>query len=451
VIFKRLFLALALLSAAAAPGLASPDIPPAPVGRQPFLWGVAVSGLQNDGATPQMDWYQVEKRPHVEKSGLGPDFRHHMDADLDRAQSLGINAFRFSIEWARLEPSPGHFDLAEVAYVHRLLNGLKKRGMTPIVTLHHFVTPEWICQDSGDGLLGWENPRTVQEYLRYVSFVVKEFGSDIKIYLTINEPSTLVGGGYFLGWMSPFHSGPISLIEAARNIVEAHVGAYQLIHAANPDAMVSMPDYNGYLSVATGISYMPTEILSLLLDHGRGWDGLSRVKYLDFIALQYYGSLDFKALSSFPTAPYLWGARPDDMYEMLKGYYETLHLPILVAENGFATENGTPRPDGWTRPSYLVAHIQALEKARQEGVPIMGYLYWTLTDNYEWGSYTPRFGLWSVDVRSGNLTRHETPSVAVYRAIVKHDGVTPELAAHFPPPASYLAAHEAAKPLEIQP
>ncbi|MDB5097693.1 MAG: bgl, partial [Cyanobacteria bacterium RYN_339] len=118
----------------------------------------------------------------------------------------------------------------------------------------------------------------------------------------------------------------------------------------------------------------------------------------------------------------------------LENYYHDFHLPILVAENGFATHEGQPRKDGWTRENYLVAHAEALESARRRGIPVMGYMHWTLTDNWEWGTYGSRFGLWSVDIRHGDYTRRETPAVAVYREIVRHDGATPELRKAFPPP-----------------
>jgi beta-glucosidase len=229
--------------------------------------------------------------------------------------------------------------------------------------------------------------------------------------------------------------GPLPVARAIQNVVNAHIGAYEIIHKLDPTAKVSLPEYNCLIPMADGgVNFMPGQLLSLFLDKARGWDGKPRVKYLDFVAVHYYGSVDTKQAVTFPVEPYHWGVMPAYFRQVLESYYDTFHLPILVAENGFATDNLKPRDDGWTRESYMVAHIKTLMEVKREGIPIMGYMYWTLTDNYEWGSFNPRFGLWSVNCRSGDLTRHETPSAALYREIIRHGGVTPEMEKRFPPP-----------------
>jgi beta-glucosidase len=441
---SRLILALLILVLTAHPAMAfnpfqeDADIPPAPVGQNPFFWGVTLSGYQNDGAVPSMDWYQLEHSGKLaETSAKGPDFRGHMDEDLDLAQSLGLNAFRTSIEWARIEPEEGHYDAAEVAYVHRLLAGIRKRHMTPIMTLHHFATPLWAIADRGDGLMGWETAHTVEAYLRYVEFVAKEFGSEIQYYITFNEPSNLIAGAYLLGWTVPFKSGPASTLRAVLNVINAHIGAYERLHALVPGCKVTLSEYNSFVPVAnSGLYYMPNQIVAFFIDKDKGWDGQPRVKDMDFIALHYYGIVDAESASHFPVQPYNWRVSTTHFREILHAYHDAFHLPILVAENGFATDDLQPRTDGWTRESYMVGHIQEIMRARAEGIPVIGYLYWTLTDNFEWGSYQPRFGLWSVENQKGELSRRETPAVAVYRDIIKHHGVTPELAQRFPPPAN---------------
>ncbi|MDB5098747.1 MAG: putative secreted beta-glucosidase [Cyanobacteria bacterium RYN_339] len=445
--FHRLLLSLVLLLALARPAAAyfpfddDAGVAPSNLGQNPFLWGVALSGYQNDGSVPSMDWYALEHSGKLrETSANGPDFRGHMDADLDLAKSLGLTAFRTSIEWARIEPQQGQIDADEVAYVHRLLQGIRKRGMTPIVTLHHFATPQWAIADRGDGLMGWESARTTEAYLKYVEFVAKEYGKEIDYYITFNEPSTLIGGAYLLGWTVPYKMGPMATARAVLNVLTGHLGAYERLHALDPGCMVTLAEYNSFFPVAnTGFYYLPNQIAGLLMEKEPGWDGKPRVKAMDFIALHYYGTVDAGALQ-FPVQPYNWGVSTSHFHEILKAYHETFHLPILVAENGFATKNGSAREDGWTRESYMVAHIQEIMRARADGIPIIGYLYWTLTDNFEWGSYEPRFGLWSVDCSKGDLTRRETPAAAVYREIIKQHGVTAELAKRYPPPDTLTGA-----------
>lgn len=434
---KRLLVGLALALALAAPAVAS--VEPAPLGSQPFWWGVTLAGYQNDGGMAGSDWYDYEKTGVLpERSGRGADFRGHMDEDLDHAQSLGLNAFRTSIEWARLEPREGYYDPAEVAYVHRLLNGLKKRGMAPVITLYHFATPEWADVPDENGLAGWESPRMVAAFERYVDFVAREFGKDIAAYLTFNEPSSVLLGGYMTGFIPPHRWGALALARATRNILLAHEQAYDIIHARQPNALVSCPDYNCLLPVLGGVDWTPGRWFAQALPTETDWDGRKRPRYLDFVTVHYYGTNH--AFSSYPIQPWRWSGNPQHLEHILRVYQHAFHLPILIAENGFATEDHKPRADGWTRESYLVSHIAAIEHARAQGVPVMGYMYWTLTDNYEWGSYTPRFGLWSVECRSGDLTRHETPAAAVYREIVHHNGVTPELLRRYPPPGTAAAA-----------
>ncbi|MEB3285124.1 MAG: family 1 glycosylhydrolase [Candidatus Sericytochromatia bacterium] len=412
------------------------EIPPAPVGNRPFMWGVTLSDYQNDGAHPAMDWAELEASGKLpERSGRSAQFRKFMNEDLDRAASLGLNTFRTSIEWSRIEPQQGRFDPAEVAHIHRLLDAIKKRGMTPVMALHHFATPQWAMAEQADGLAGWENPKIVTHFQRYVQFIAREFGSKIDWYITFNEPATMILGGYMMGWTIPHHFGPVSTVRATTNLINAHVEAYQTIHRLDPVAQVSLAEYNALFPIAEGgIHYMPSQLLAFVLDKRSGWDGYPRVRYLDYLALHYYGAVDAGAATSFPVQPWRWGVRPEHMGQIVKAYHRAFHLPILVAENGFATRNGEPRKDGWTREAYMVAHIDALQKLRREGIPILGYMYWTLTDNYEWGSFDPRFGLWSIDIRAGDMTRKPTPAVEVYRNIIQNGGVTAALRARYPSP-----------------
>ena len=111
--------------------------------------------------------------------------------------------------------------------------------------------------------------------------------------------------------------------------------------------------------------------------------------------------------------------------------------PILVAENGMATRDLAERADGWTREAYLTAHVEQLQRAVQDGVPVLGYIHWSITDNYEWGSYRPRFGLYSVECRTGDLRRVPTQAAETYRRVIAAGGVTPAIASTVRYPASY--------------
>lgn len=397
-----------------------------------FLWGVAIASHQNEGSAPMSDWSHAEragKMPYA--SGPGTRFRELLTEDLDRAAvDLGCNAFRTSIEWARLEPRRGEWDADEVAYLHGKFQAMRDRGMKIVATLQHYTHPQWLYED-GFFRKGWESPRAIADYVRYASFVAEEFGAEIDYYVTFNEPVVMLMGGYFSGRIPPFHYGPTSLAMAAKNLVEAHGRAYEAIHVKDKTAMVSFSDFAGVIQLANGVNmdYTPGSTFSGLAVKVAGADGLMKPRYLDYFCLHYYGKIPFPELTVFPLRPYNLHVSPDDFARILRNYWEAYQIPIMIGETGLATKNHEPRHDSVTAPQFMVSHVAAMQKVMAEGVPILGHFWWTLTDNYEWGTYHPRFGLYRVECLSGDFTRVPTPAVDTYRAIIQNRGVTPELLA----------------------
>jgi beta-glucosidase len=264
----------------------------------------------------------------------------------------------------------------------------------------------------------------VEAFARYARFVAEEFGDQIDYYLTFNEPSNLIVGGYFAGKIPPFRLGPISLFNAARNVAEAHKRAYEAIHAARPGARVSFSEYTGLLALATArLEYAPGRVAGLLL----GKDAAGKPRHLDFISLHYYGDVPVHEMGHYPLRHHLFGVSPDGFAAQLRAAWDQWRLPILVGENGIATFEHDPRHDRWTAPRYMAAHVRALERVVADGVPILGYLWWTLTDNYEWGTYHSRFGLYRVDCMAGDYERRPTPAVETYRRIIAAHGVPEDL------------------------
>ncbi|MEB3197686.1 MAG: family 1 glycosylhydrolase [Candidatus Sericytochromatia bacterium] len=384
------------------------------------LWGVAISSHQNDGGAPASDWTMAERaRLLPVASGLGADFRRYWRDDLDRLKDeIGANAFRFSVEWARVEPEPGRIDPQEMDFLLKLLEGARDRGLAVILTLHHFTSPNWLHGLPGGG---WEGLESTARFERYTRLIAREFGQAVRYWLTFNEPTNLLVGGYLSGRMPPFRKGPLALGRAARHLVLAHERAYEAIHDLHSAAMVSVSEFSGILRLGVGLDYQPGHLLDGLRTRGQAAASGLTFPHLDYIGLHYYGDIPPLELIHFPLRFHRFPARPEGFGRLIRQTWARYRLPILIGENGLATRNHAARPDGWTSDRYLEAHVAEVRAARTAGIPILGYCWWTLTDNYEWGSFDNRFGLYRVECASGDYTRHATPAVAAFRRAIRQE------------------------------
>jgi len=284
-------------------------------------------------------------------------------------------------------------------------------GMQPMITIDHWVYPGWEA-DRG----GWKHAGMVDDWLANAKFVVDRYAHFDPIWITINEPFA-----YFLREMKIGALTPLDLSTFARRLAAVNRPIYDYIHTRQPDALVS-----------SNVAFIPG-IEPLL-------DGLFLNKFgkkLDFVGIDYYYSVSptqLRTLYSFVDQFWKADASADGIYYALQYYSRKLpKLPLYVVENSIPTEDHKPRSDGYLRADHLRDIVYYLQKAKAKGMKVMGYNYWSLTDNYEWGSYTPRFGLYTVDVKTDpTLARVPTPAVDAYRDIIADDGV----------PASYAPTRE---------
>jgi len=371
-----------------------------------FLWGVATSGYQSEGSAPDSNWRRYEqagtssiKDPY----GNAVDFRHRYAEDIANAEALGVNVFRFGVEWARIEPRKGVVDQAELAYYDDVVAHIVAAGMRPMITLDHWVYPGWVA-DQG----GWDADATVGDWLTNARRVVDRYKGKGAIWITINEPTIYVqneiGNGGLQAWQAPW---------MLSRLVNVHRRAYDMIHQLDPGAMVS--SNAAYLPAGAQLALDAT-----FVDHVSD--------KLDFLGLDYYYGASLDNLSAVHGAGgEFWkiDPQPDGIYYAMRYYARKFpSLPIYVVENGMPTDNGQPRPDGYTRSDHLRDHVYWIQRAKADGINVIGYNYWSITDNYEWGSYRPRFGLYTVDARTDPaLTRHPTDAVAAYRALIAGHGV----------------------------
>ncbi|MBC7544111.1 MAG: glycoside hydrolase family 1 protein [Candidatus Sericytochromatia bacterium] len=395
-----------------------------------FLWGVSTAGHQSEGGDTTSNWAAWGQQGKLKDvAGQSVDFWNRYDEDFRLARGMGVNAFRMSIEWSRIEPVKGQWDEAAVAHYREMLAAMRRHGMTPVLTLSHWVMPAWV-----DAQGGWTNKDVAFRFARFVDKVTRDVAPDCKTWITFNEPNVWLPRDYLLGMLPPGKKGPINFGKALRNVIRGHALAYDRIHAVIPGAMVSSNVYQ----IMFGKGQPSTESTDAdLADTNWFYDAMHTGKLpgkvepeeeslqinimgkLDYIAFDYYWTFSSIREVLNIAKPWALGYKPDHLETVLMDYHRQYHLPIMIAENGMATDDLKPRADGWTRESAMVATVRAMKRAMAQGAQVIGYSHWSLTDNYEWGSFSPRFGLFSVDCRNDpTLRRVPTPAVDAYRRII---------------------------------
>lgn len=397
-------------------------------GSTPFLWGVSTAGYQWEGHEELSQWakWDLAGKTEERRKNAADGYRRYAE-DLDLTRGMGCNAFRTSIEWARVEPRKGEFDEAAIAHYRQLFTAMRARGLTPVVTFMHFSYPAWLDADGG-----WEDARAVDAYARFVDRMTREFADQVDWYLTFNEPTVFIAGGHVAGQFPPGKKNDlIGAGKVLKHLVSAHNKAYDVVHRNDPVARVAFNQYSASwrLFPKRDQEAQGDDFLDGVLGNT---DALPK---LDYMAIDYYTQL---ALMPFELPrPWKWPVNPAGFYDSLKFYHRLTGKPVLVAENGYADEDGKPRADGWSREAYLTSHVEQLQRAVKDGIPVLGYIHWSITDNYEWGTYSPRFGLFSVDCRNEDQRRIPTTAAGVYRKVIAAGGVTRAIAREITYPAGY--------------
>ncbi|MFI9402775.1 family 1 glycosylhydrolase [Nocardia sp. NPDC052316] len=409
---RRIFAALAaatatLLVASTAVAAARPDPPDqvAPLGAD-FLWGVAASGYQAEGHAPDSNWSRyVAAGKTTDPYGDSIDFVHRYRSDIALAAQLGVQVYRIGLEWARVQPRPGEWDEAGLGFYDNVIAAITEAGMRPMLTIDHWVYPGWEV-DRG----GWRNPGIVADWLANARLLVDRYAAEDPLWVTFNEPMVYIVNELRKGGLSP-----TDVPAMHDRIAQAHNGIYDYIHGVQPGAMVT-----------SNVAYIPTgeDVINKPLIDKIG-------ARLDYIGIDYYYGLSPESLlAGPPDFEKLWTQplQPEGIYYALQHYARQFPgKPLYIVENGMPTENGAPRADGYTRADNLRDTVYWLQRAKADGMNLIGYNYWSLTDNYEWGSYTPRFGLYTVDVLTDpTLTRKPTDAVPAYAAITRAGGVAPD-------------------------
>ena len=517
------------------------SLPATPTGT-PFLWGAATSSYQVEGGInclqpgPGNPWQNlgspcddydfffgnknIQKRVHdntgtagqtldIQQAGKADNFwdpavyKH----DFDNARTLGLNSFRISLEWGRIEPQPGVFDETVIGQYKDMLKEMRKRGLIPVVTLHHFTLPIWaltpsevsgcalgLCQPVDDtgylsSLRGWENnpttgnPDTVDAFVEYVKHIVPELKDEVDIWLTVNEPVlSQVVVGYIAGvWPAGYALDGGRAKTVLRNLILAHVRAYDAIKDCvkfpsncddksvdgGPAAMVGFAHQMGVVipaytpipaqavlnaAAASNFDYfgndyfvnavvngdedfgylnLPTPIQGAIVINHADW-----ASHLDFLGINFYrrfhvfhnvlfsglgiGFLGGETKNNLygESEPHSilndmgWDLYPQGLHDLIMRSKTKWNMPVLI------TENGLPERADRNRAPFIIAEARAVQRAIADGATVLGYMHWSLMDNWELQSnYTKesQFGLYHID--SGNMTYQERSTLSLHREL----------------------------------
>jgi len=371
-----------------------------------FTWGTATAAHQVEGGNTNNDWWAFEHTPGsgcTESSGDACDSWLRWEQDADLVASLGLDNYRFSVEWSRIEPSEGEFSQAALQHYRDQCEGLRQRGIDPVVTFHHFTTPRWLTAQGG-----WESDLAIERFERFCTVVAEALGPVMSRACTINEPNIVATMGWLAGMFPPGKTNKRLSRLVADNLVKAHRVAVDAIRAAAPGVPVgltlSMTDYqlleggekklesirhhseDVFLDAVGGDDFLGVQVYSRMRIGPKGWAGPEE---------------------GVPTLDMGYEFYPASLGNCLRRAWDYTNgaLPLLVTENGIGTTDDTQRIQ------YVHQALEGVLNAIADGIDVRGYTYWSLLDNFEWAlGYKPRFGIVNVD--RSTFARSAKPSAA---------------------------------------
>jgi beta-glucosidase len=393
-----------------------------------FLWGSATAGHQVEGDNVHSQWWQREQAGETEaKSGRACNHYQLYRDDVELIAELGHRAYRMSVEWSRIEPEEGTWNEDALAHYVDLLERLKSRGIRPFVTLHHFTHPAWF-----EKLGAFAKAENLRFFDRFVERVSPRLAPYVDGWNVINEFNLPCGP----------EQGSIKF-----NMIRAHARGYHILkqHSRAPVSTAHafihwfpLRRYDDLDNRMTGyVDFITNEFFFHAIRTGELVYPFMDACYdpevkgaMDFWAVNYYtrhmvdarkaglqgARFAHKTLKMIAKEFYLEEFFPEGLTANLERLKD---LPVYITENGCSCD------DDRFRIVYLILHLSALREAMDRGVDVRGYFYWSLMDNYEWGSFLPRFGLVHVDF--GSCSRTPKPSAFFYRDVIERNGLTREI------------------------
>lgn len=390
-----------------------------------FLWGASVASHQVEGNThnqwtvwelanaselaktahkrlgwlPNWDEIKAEaEKPDNYVSGRGIDHYHRYEEDFNLAKQLNLNSFRFGIEWSRLEPEEGHWDEAAFEHYHKYIAALRARHIEPVLNIWHWTMPTWFT-DMG----GFEKRSNLVHFERFIERVAQEYGHKVRYIITLNEPNVYASFSYLTGEWPPQHKRPLLFFRVYLNLVHAHRRAFKILKKANPQLQIGVASQLANIQARRPHNLID-QFATQAMRYGWNWWFLNRIRrYQDFVGFNFYFGdyyQGFKRINpKTPVSDLGWYMEPEALYSLLSRVWAHYKKPLLITENGLADAKDEHR-DWWLQETMI-----AMEKACSENIQVIGYLHWSLLDNFEWAyGWWPKFGLVSVDRRDMKRT-----------------------------------------------
>lgn len=401
-----------------------------------FLWGAGTSAHQVEGGNVYNDSWVLEHvrgGPYVEPSGDACDHYHRYRDDIALLAELGLNTYRFSLEWSRIEPEEGEFSRAALEHYRRVLAACHEYGITPMVTFHHVTSPRWLAAAGG-----WEANDTPERFGRFCGRVMAHLGDLIPFACTINEanlPRVLAAGAGLerddsQGWWreaagavacsDPDRFVPFVYAASERGretIMAAHRSALQAIKSVSGDAVVGITLALHAFEAAPGGNARMEALRRWCED-----EFLEAIEGDDYVGVQTYTRLRIGRDGVLPAEEGVERTQmgyeywPDALEASIRRAVEVTGLPVIVTENGIATDDDTRRVE------FIERAVGGVARCLEDGLDVRGYVYWSALDNFEWIlGYRPTFGLIAVDRRTQERT--VKPSARRLGEIARQNGL----------------------------
>ena len=421
-----------------------------------FLWGSATAAFQVEGHNAQSNWTMWENstdeqgNPRIhkgQKSGDACDHLHRYREDMKiAAQDLGINSYRFSIAWSRIEPKQGEYNQEALQHYSNVIDACLENGIQPMITLHHFSHPLWF-----ENIGSFEKEENIEHFLRFAETIFAAYSDRVKFWCTHNECGPFATMGWGLGVFPPGKNSLQQVGTVLLNLVKSHTQVYRKLKSMPNGDKVQIGLVKNIFQFDPWSRWNPIHwVICRFIDEvynesllGAIRDGIFQIRWrpfinmqvdvsfakgaTDFIGLNYYSNLLInirRGIDASSGPPFKgWGRKGQVMTDFPyttypEGFYRALQRISTLDKPIIVTENGIPDNLDDRRQDWIERYLYAMHKAISEGVNVKGYQYWSLLDNFEWAEgYDMRFGLYAVDFETQERTLRE--GAKAYARIVK--------------------------------